>query len=152
MPPHHTNHTMYRIAKIHPDAIIPRKGTAGSAGYDLHALDEVNIPPHDQVIVPTGLMIEIPEDTYARIAPRSGLAVNHRLHVMAGVVDASYRGEIKVVLANLGNEPVHLPRNGRIAQLILERIATDDFVEVPAEELTQTERGAGGFGSTGITS
>lgn len=109
----------------------------------------VTIPANGgRAIVPTDISIAIPPGTYARVAPRSGLAVKHGIDVGAGVVDYDYRGPLGVVLFNFGKEPFEVKAGDRIAQLVLERIVTPDVEEV--EELDSTERGAGGFGSTGI--
>jgi len=97
--------------------------------------------------VPTDLSIAVPEGTYGRVAPRSGLAVKHFLDVGAGVVDADYRGPLGVVLFNFGKEDYQVREGDRIAQLVLERIVTPDVLEV--ESLDDTQRGEGGFGSTG---
>lgn len=140
---------MFRVAKLHPDAVVPKRADPGSAGLDLVTVEDVIVPPRGQAVAPTGLVFELPTDVYARIAPRSGLALKCRIHVMAGVVDSSYRGEVRVVLANLGDEEVRLEKGARIAQAVLERILVVDPVEVEPNELGETERGAGGFGSTG---
>ena len=97
--------------------------------------------------MPTDLSIAVPEGTYGRVAPRSGLAVKHFLDVGAGVVDADYRGPLGVVLFNFGKEDYQVREGDRIAQLVLERIVTPDVLEV--ESLDDTQRGEGGFGSTG---
>lgn len=143
---------MFKVAKLHPDALIPHRADTGSAGYDLTTVETLTIPPGEQALVPTGLAIEIPYDSYARIAPRSGLAVKHKLHVMAGVIDSSYRGEVRVVLANMSHSPVTFHKGDRIAQLILEKIYLIEPREVLPGELGQTDRGEGGFGSTGLNS
>jgi dUTP pyrophosphatase len=107
------------------------------------------IPPQERAVVKTGLSVACPPGTYARIAPRSGLAVKKFIDCGAGVVDADYRGEVGVVLFNFGKEPFEVKKGDRIAQLILEQISMVDAVQV--EELTDTVRGAGGFGSTGVS-
>jgi dUTP pyrophosphatase len=98
--------------------------------------------------VPTGIAIKVLPGTYGRIAPRSGITVKHNIHVGAGVIDADYTGEIKVVLYNVGKSSVTFEAFERIAQLILERIEVPEIIEVL--ELGETARGSGGFGSTGI--
>jgi dUTP pyrophosphatase len=118
------------------------------AGADLAASEEKAIPPLSRATVRTGVSMEIPEGYYGRIAPRSGLAHNHGIDVLAGVIDSSYRGEIRVVLYNTDKEEHFQVRTGdRIAQLIVEKHYNFEFVEV--EDLSQTDRGASGFGSTG---
>jgi dUTP pyrophosphatase len=109
----------------------------------------VVVPAHGRAVVRTGLSIAIPENTYARIAPRSGLAVKKFLDTGAGVVDYDYRGEVGVVLFNHGEEDFEVKVGDRIAQLILERISMADCVET--DELFDTERGSAGFGSTGVS-
>jgi dUTP pyrophosphatase len=109
---------------------------------------DVIVPARGKAIVKTGLAIAIPENTYARIAPRSGLAVKKFIDTGAGVVDYDYRGEVGVVLFNHSEEDFVVSTGDRVAQLILERISMADCVEV--DELFETERGAGGFGSTGV--
>lgn len=103
-------------------------------------------------MVSTGLRLEIPEGYYGRVAPRSGLTVKHGLDVGAGVIDSDYRGVVSVVLFNHGQMPVSLEAGSRIAQLIIEKIATPEVVEVKCGDprLRETRRGDGGFGSTGI--
>ena len=100
-------------------------------------------------MVPTGLAFAIPEGNYGRMAPRSGLAAKHGIHVGAGVLDSDYRGEIKAVLFNLGDKDFEIKEGDRIAQVIVEKYTITELVEV--EDLDDTERGAGGFGSTGVS-
>ena len=135
------------VRRLHSHAILPRRATSGSAGYDLFSSDGVTIGPGDLVCVPTGISIRVPPGTYGRIAPRSGITVKHNVHVGAGVIDEDYTGEIKVVLCNNGRNPVEFGASERIAQLILEKIEIAEVIEV--QELSKTERGSGGFGSTG---
>lgn len=122
--------------------------TTSSTGYDLASAVDTVVPARGKAIVKTDLAIAIPENTYARIAPRSGLAVKHFIDVGAGVVDYDYRGNVGVVLFNHSDVDFPVRQNDRIAQLILEKIAM-----VPVEEVTElpsTARGDGGFGSTGL--
>ncbi|CAE7811099.1 DUT, partial [Symbiodinium microadriaticum] len=128
---------------------MPIPGSKYSAGYDLSSAEETIVPSRGKALVKTDIAISIPENTYARIAPRSGLAVKKFLDVGAGVVDYDYRGSVGVVLFNHSEEDFPISRGDRIAQLILERISMADIKEV--EELVATERGEGGFGSTGVT-
>lgn len=141
---------MFRVAKLHPEAEIPQRNGPGDAGYDVFAVEDVTIDPQEWKGVGTGITLEFPSDCYARVAPRSGLAFKKGIHVLAGVVDSSYRGEIRAILLNHGKVPVEIRKGDRIAQLIFEKIYTPQvLVEAPLEELTNTDRGAGGFGSTG---
>ena len=110
----------------------------------------MTVPARGKAVVRTGLSIAIPENTYARIAPRSGLAVKNFLDTGAGVVDYDYRGEVGVVLFNHSEVDYEVKVGDRVAQLILERISMADIEEVTDGELFATERGAGGFGSTGV--
>lgn len=124
------------------------RANPSDAGIDLRAAEEANIPPLGRATISTGICLEIPEGHYGRVAPRSGLAHRHGIDVLAGVVDSSYRGEVKVVLHNTDkHESFHVSPGDRMAQLIIERHYNPEFVEV--EDLTQTDRGSGGFGSTG---
>ncbi|KIX05092.1 deoxyuridine 5'-triphosphate nucleotidohydrolase [Rhinocladiella mackenziei CBS 650.93] len=135
------------IKKLSPDATTPTRGSAFAAGYDLYASKSITIPSRGKALVSTDLSIATPEGTYGRVAPRSGLASKHFIDTGAGVIDADYRGEVKVLLFNHGNVDFEVNKGDRIAQLVLERIYTPDIVEV--EALEESVRGAGGFGSTG---
>lgn len=130
-----------------PFAIAPAKATSGSAGYDLFSAADVVIPPHSRALIPTDLSFQFPRGVYGRIAPRSGLAVKFFIDVGAGVVDSDYRGIVSVLLFNFSEHNFNVRRGDRIAQMILERHLTPDLEERFA--LDQTERGSGGFGSTG---
>lgn len=139
---------MIKFKKLHPSAILPTRGSEHAAGLDLYAVERADIWPGAQAMISTGLAVAIPADHYGRIAPRSGLATKHGIQVHAGVVDADYRGEIHVCLINHGDRMVEFKPGDRIAQLIIEKCLI-----VPAEwadDLDGTERGAGGFGSTGV--
>ena len=136
-----------RVKKLYSDASRPARADGGAAGYDLFSYDDALVPQGGKALVPTGLSFTVPEGTYGRIAPRSGLAWKHSIHVGAGVIDASYSGHVQVVLFNLGSQDVEIKKGDRIAQLILEKIETPPVVEV--ETLETTARGGGGFGSTG---
>lgn len=150
-------HLTLRVRRLHPKATLPSRGSMQAAGYDLSAClpgeggdaASITLAPGQRCAVPTALTIAIPIDTYARVAPRSGLAFKAGIDVMAGVVDADYRGEVKVILVNLGDTPFTINHGDRIAQLILERIVTPGVEEV--QDLDATERGSDGFGSTGVT-
>lgn len=134
------------------DLDLPRYATAHSAGMDLQAAlaTDLVITPGGRVLVPTGLAIALPEGYEAQIRPRSGLALKQGLTVLnsPGTIDADYRGEVQVIIANLGTEPVTLTRGMRIAQMIVapySRVVWDE-----ADSLSTTARGSGGFGSTGV--
>ena len=136
------------IHRLTPEAILPTRGSAQAAGYDLHTPQVVTIQPGQRLLIQTGIAIAIPPGHYGRIAPRSGHALKLGLDIMAGVIDEDYRGEIGVLALNLGTEAIYLSAGAKIAQLILERISTPDIVEVTA--LPSTERGGLGYGSTGL--
>lgn len=133
------------------DNPLPAYETSGSAGMDLRAnLEEpVILKPMERKLIPTGLFIELPEGFEAQIRPRSGLAAKHGVTVLntPGTVDADYRGEIKVILVNLSNEPFEIKRGDRIAQMVIARHERVEWEKV--EILSDTERGEGGFGHTG---
>lgn len=125
-----------------------RRANRTDAGADLVAAEDKSIPPLSRATVSTGVSLEIPDGYYGRVAPRSGLAHKNGIDVLAGVVDSSYRGEVRVILFNTDREETfHVRAGDRIAQLIVERHYNFEFVE--AESLTQTDRGEMGFGSTG---
>lgn len=139
--------TVLKFVKLSENATTPTRGSALSAGYDLYSADNSIIKPRNKAVVMTDIRIAVPEGCYARIAPRSGLAVKHFIDVGAGVIDPDFRGNLGVVLFNFGKESFHVKKGERIAQLILERIFSSDLMEVSS--LEETERGNRGFGSTG---
>jgi dUTP pyrophosphatase len=135
-----------RVVRAHPDAVVPRRATAGAAGYDLFALASTTVAAGGWTAAPTGIRVAIPPGHYGRIAPRSGLAVDYGIDVLAGVIDEDYRGELVVVLINHGRDGVTIPRTKAAAQLIIESITHPAVVVV--ETLSETVRGQNGFGST----
>ena len=138
------------VKLLSENATVPTKGSPLSAGFDLYASEPTTIGPGERAIVKTDISIKCPEGTYARIAPRSGLAVKKGIDCGAGVVDADYRGPVGVVLFNLDkSNTFEVSKGDRIAQLILEKISMAGIEQV--EDLDATERGAGGFGSTGVS-
>eukprot|EP01066_Platyproteum_vivax_P021012 Platyproteum_vivax@DN897_c0_g1_i1.p1 len=138
-----------KVCKLQEDALLPSRGSDLAAGWDLCSLVDAVIEPHGKGIVPTGLSIAVPMGTYGRVAPRSGLAAKQMIDVGAGVIDADYRGEVKVVLFNLNPKGEFTIKKGdRIAQLVLEKYVCADLQEVAS--LDETVRGSGGFGSTGL--
>ncbi len=136
-----------KIKKINPDGKVPTRAKSSDAGYDLYSTVDMPITPTARQLVPTGIAIEIPEGYYGRIAPRSGLAVRAGIDILAGVVDSGYRNEIKVVMINLGEGLVSVNKGDRIAQLIIEKCYDVEWEEV--NELSDSDRGEGGFGSSG---
>lgn len=137
-----------QVKKLSENAILPVRGSEHAAGFDLASAYEATVPAGRQALIKTDLSIAIPPNTYARIAPRSGLAVKKMIDVGAGVVDYDYRGPVGVVLFNHGTEDFKVNKGDRVAQLILERICMAELEEVT--ELSETIRGSGGFGSTGV--
>lgn len=128
-------------------ATLPSRGSELSAGLDLFSIEEITIGPRQRVLAKTGLAVAIPPGHYGRIAPRSGLAMKHGLDVLSGVIDSDYRGEIGCLLYNTGDETIHLSAQTKMCQLIIEKIELPTAIW--ADELTDTTRGSGGFGSTG---
>lgn len=137
-----------RFVKLTNNASTPSKGSKMAAGYDLSSAYDYIIPSHGKNIVFTDIQVEIPDGCYARIAPRSSLAANSFIDIGAGVIDADYRGNIKIVMFNHSNVDFVVSKGDRIAQLICERIFYPQLVEV--KSLNKTERESSGFGSTGM--
>lgn len=131
---------------------LPQYETALAAGLDVRAniTESITLGPLERTLVPTGLFIELPEGYEMQVRPRSGLAAKHGLSLVnaPGTIDADYRGEIKVILVNLSNTPYELKPGERVAQLVVSQFTRVEWK--PVEELGETERGAGGFGSTGV--
>jgi len=139
--------TTLRVKSLGPNFKSPFRKHKTDAGYDIHAAEEWILSPGDWHAVSTQMAVAIPPGYYGRVAPRSGLAFKHAIDVLAGVCDSSFRGEIKAILINHGKEDYKIEIGDRIAQLIIEKIATPP-VEV-VDDLDETDRGEGGFGSTG---
>ena len=139
--------TSVYIKKLEESAAVPTRATDTDAGYDLYSTNDGTIPAGGRKVVSTGIAIAIPPPYYGRVAPRSGLAVKKGIDVLAGVIDAGYRGEVGVVLQNLSDEDYSFKKGDRVAQLILEQSNTIDWVEL--DELKESTRSDGGFGSTG---
>ena len=137
-----------QYARLSHHAWAPARGSTGAAGFDLHAAEDVVVGPGERVCVKTDLQVRVPDGTYGRVAPRSGLALKHGIDVGAGVIDGDYRGNVMVLLFNFGAFDFHVGRGDRIAQLILEKICVAAPVERPS--LDATGRGSGGFGSSGL--
>ena len=139
-----------RIERIHPSAILPRyaHGSDEDAGMDLHAVEAVTLPRGVPTLVPTGLIVEVPPGYEAQVRPRSGLALKHAITLpnSPGTIDPGYRGEIRVVMFNLGRTNYTVEKGDRVAQLI---VAPYDAVQWEEGELGDSVRGAGGFGSSG---
>ncbi|XP_027426093.1 deoxyuridine 5'-triphosphate nucleotidohydrolase, mitochondrial isoform X1 [Zalophus californianus] len=136
-----------RFVRLSEHATAPTKGSARAAGYDLYSAYDYTLPPMEKALVKTDIQVALPSGCYGRVAPRSGLAAKHFIDVGAGVIDEDYRGNVGVVLFNFGKEKFQVKKGDRIAQLICERIFYPEIEEV--QVLDDTERGSGGFGSTG---
>ena len=136
------------VKKLSNYATLPKRGSPQAAGFDLSAAYDLLVPAGGKAIAKTDLAMKIPQTCYGRIAPRSGLAWKKHIDVGAGVIDADYRGNVGVVLFNHAKEDLVIKRGDRVAQLVLEKISMAPVIEVT--DLDATERGAGGFGSTGV--
>lgn len=138
------------VRRLHEDAVLPRRAYAGDAGLDLHATEAVVLGPGERASVGTGIAVAIPDGQAGLVLPRSGLAARRGVALVnaPGLIDAGYRGEIRVLLLNTDREtPCEIAVGDRIAQLVLVRLELPATVEV--DELPDSERGAGGFGSSG---
>lgn len=140
------NPEVTQVQLLTQDAKMPERFSFQAAGHDLYCRESFSFGGGQTVLVPTGIAVSIPHGYYGRIAPRSGLALK-AIHVLGGVIDSDYRGEIKVILFNSSHVKIEFKKHDRIAQLIIEKININSFIQV--ESLDQTQRGDGGFGSTG---
>ncbi|MCQ2781982.1 dUTP diphosphatase [Helicobacter pylori] len=140
-----------KIQKIHPNALIPKYQTEGSSGFDLHAVEEVMIKSHSVGLVKIGICLSLEVGYELQVRTRSGLALNHQVVVLnsPGTVDNDYRGEIKIILANLSDKDFKVQVGDRIAQGVVQKTYKAEFIE--CERLDETSRGSGGFGSTGVS-
>lgn len=140
-----------KFKKLHADAIIPNYAHAGDAGMDLYSIQDDIIEPLSWKLIPTGLACELPEGTEGQVRSKSGIALKNGVFVLntPGTIDENYRGEIGVILYNLNTKaPFEIKKGQKIAQYVINAIEYVDTVEV--EELSSTDRGEGGFGSTGL--
>ncbi|MGH2892014.1 MAG: dUTP diphosphatase [Solirubrobacteraceae bacterium] len=139
-----------RIARLHERARLPTRAHDGDAGLDLYALQDALLAPGERAAVPTGIAVEIPPGQAGLVLPRSGLATRHGISVVnaPGLIDSGYRGEVRVLLLNTDRtQPFQIAAGDRIAQLVLVRVELPELVEV--DSLSDSVRGAGGFGSSG---
>ena len=138
-----------KFQKLHPDAQIPSYAHIGDAGADVYTVTEVIVAPQKRAAIPTGLAVDIPIGYEIQVRPKSGLALKHGITVLnsPGTVDAGYRGEIQVIVINLGDEAYTFTKGQKIAQLVLKPVIQASYVE---GELGTSDRGVGGFGSTGL--
>ncbi len=137
-----------KIKKLHPEAILPKYLRSGDAAMDMYASEHKIIPPNQRELISTGIAMAIPEGYAGLIWDRSGMAANHGIKSMGGVIDSNYRGEIKVILHNLTNRPFSVEKGMRIAQMLIQKVEQKEILEV--EELDDSIRGEKGFGSTGM--
>lgn len=135
------------IKRLSTSAVLPAYKTSGSVGFDLYVVGSYTVMPGETILVNTGLAMEIPPGHEVQVRPRSGLSSTTKLRVILGTLDFDYRGEIKIIVENTGTTPHFINQGDRVAQAILAPIVQADIMEV--EELGETERNSGGFGSTG---
>ncbi len=129
---------------------MPTYAHPGDAGMDVRSIEELTLEPGARALVHTGLVFQLPPDAEAQVRPRSGLALKHGVTVLnsPGTIDAGYRGEVGVILVNLGQQPFKIEKGMKIAQVVVSRVEQAEIVEV--QETDETDRGSGGFGSTGV--
>ncbi|MBV7272632.1 dUTP diphosphatase [Clostridium sp. PL3] len=139
-----------KVKRINEEARMPEYAHEGDAGLDLFSVDDLVILPGESKLVKTGIQIELPKETEAQIRPRSGLALKNQITVLntPGTIDEGYRGEIGVILINHGKQEFHVEKGMKIAQMVVKPVFRVTIKEI--EELTDTSRGEGGFGSTGV--
>ena len=139
-----------KILRTDPAAQLPAYAHPGDAGMDVRSIEEMTLAPGARALVRTGLVMELPPDAEAQVRPRSGLALKHGVTVLnaPGTIDAGYRGEVGVILINLGDVPFKVEKGMKIAQIVVSPVAQVEVVEVTSVD--ETDRGAGGFGSTGV--
>lgn len=139
-----------KVKLVHPDAHLPVYANPGDAGLDLYSVEEKTIMPGEAALISTGIMLELPQGTEAQIRPRSGLALKHAITVLnsPGTIDEGYRGELKVILINHGKKPFTVEKHMRIAQMVIAPVTRVNIEQV--DELAPSERGEGGFGSSGL--
>ena len=139
-----------KVLRSDPEAQLPAYAHPGDAGMDVRSIEELTLAPGARALVHTGLVLMLPPDAEAQVRPRSGLALKHGVTVLntPGTIDAGYRGEVGVILINLGAEPFTVEKGMKIAQIVVSPVAQAEVVEVTSVD--ETDRGAGGFGSTGV--
>ena len=139
-----------RFKKIHPDATLPSYAHASDAGMDVRSVEDVTVPAKGRVLVHTGLVMLLPPMYEAQVRPRSGLALKHGITVLntPGTIDSGYRGEVGVILANFGDSDFQVKKGDKVAQIVVAPVVHAEIGV--ASEIDETDRGAGGFGSTGV--
>ena len=138
---------MIELKLLHNYATKPTRATPGSAGFDLYATDNHTVWPGARVKIPTGIQMAIPEGYAGFVWPRSGMAVKHGFDILAGLIDSDFRGEVMVAGINHGDRMIEIKRGDRVAQIVFSPVMTE---AVAVDDLGDTSRGAGGFGSTGL--
>jgi dUTP pyrophosphatase len=136
-----------KIKKMHPDAIIPKYAHPGDAGLDLYTVEALELLPNERRSVPIGIAIEIPDGYVGLVWDKSGLSHKYGLKTIGGVIDSIFRGELQVGAMNLSDKPIKFEKGHKIAQLLIQKVETAEFVET--DELSDSTRGENGFGSTG---
>lgn len=141
---------MLRFKRIHPDAVLPSYAHPSDAGMDVRSVDDLVIPPGKRALVHTGLVMLLPPMYEAQVRPRSGLALKCGVTVLntPGTIDSGYRGEVGVILANFGDADFQVKKGDKIAQIVVAPVTQPEIMET--DTIDDTDRGAGGFGSTGI--
>ena len=139
-----------RFRKIHPDAVLPAYAHPSDAGMDVRSVEDLTIAPGKRALVHTGLVMLLPPMYEAQVRPRSGLALKSGVTVLntPGTIDSGYRGEVGVLLANFGDADFHVRKGDKIAQIVIAPVTQPEIVETT--EVDETDRGSGGFGSTGV--
>ena len=142
-----------KIKRLRPGAHLPGRATAGAAGMDLRACcgkDGITLAPMERTLIPIGIAVELPANTVGLVFARSGLALREGLTMAngVGVVDSDYRGELSIPMVNLSAKALHIANGQRVAQLVVTPIVPTDMIEI--DDLSDTQRGVGGFGSTGV--
>lgn len=139
-----------RFRRVHPDAVLPAYAHPSDAGMDVRSVDELTIAPGRRALVHTGLVMMLPPGYEAQVRPRSGLALKSGVTVLntPGTIDSGYRGEVGVILANFGEADFQVKTGDKIAQIVVAPVTQAEIVET--EDVDETDRGAGGFGSTGV--
>jgi dUTP pyrophosphatase len=142
--------TVLKVKKLREDATVPHYAHPGDAGLDLFACEAITLEPGGSAVVKTGISIALPPSTEGQVRPRSGLAAKHQVSVLntPGTIDEGYRGEVGVILVNFGKQPFDVEHGMKIAQLVVKPVICVDVEEV--SDLSETRRGSGGFGSTGL--
>ena len=138
------------IRRVDPAAQMPTYAHPGDAGMDVRSIEELTLEPGARALVHTGLVFQLPPDAEAQVRPRSGLALKHGVTVLnsPGKIAEGYRGEVGVILVNLGQQPFRIEKGMKIAQVVVSRVEQAEIVDV--QETDETDRGSGGFGSTGV--